>query len=111
MRKFGAIGPLGSLIVLIVLLSILSPYFLTVNNLFNVFQQITVLAIIALGASLVVGWMLPLGVLAVGIGIAARRRPSPGRAMAIWAIALGAGSILYSAAWLTWAVVASGALG
>ncbi|KQS02617.1 MAG: hypothetical protein J0I33_09175 [Microbacterium ginsengisoli] len=68
-------------------------------------------AIIALGASLVVGWMLPLGVLAVGFGIAARRRPSPGRAMAIWAIALGAGSILYSAAWLTWAVVASGSLG
>ena len=53
-RKFGAIGPLGSLIVLIVLLSILSPSFLTVNNLFNVFQQITVLAIIALGATMVI---------------------------------------------------------
>lgn len=54
MRKFGALGPLASLIVLVVLLSILSPYFLTVNNLFNVFQQITVLAIIALGATMVI---------------------------------------------------------
>lgn len=53
-RRFGAIGPLISLIVLVVLLSLLSPYFLEVNNLFNVFQQITVLAIIALGATLVI---------------------------------------------------------
>lgn len=53
-RKFSAIGPLASLIVLVVLLSILSPYFLEVNNLFNVFQQITVLAIIALGATMVI---------------------------------------------------------
>ena len=53
-RKFSAIGPLISLIVLVVLLSFLSPYFLAVNNLFNVFQQITVLAIIALGATMVI---------------------------------------------------------
>ncbi|WP_286793596.1 ABC transporter permease [Microbacterium sp. UBA3394] len=53
-RKFSAIGPFASLIVLVILLSILSPYFLTVNNLFNVFQQITVLAIIALGATMVI---------------------------------------------------------
>ncbi|CAN5516264.1 ABC transporter permease [soil metagenome] len=54
LRKFGAIGPLISLVILVVLLSFLSPYFLEVNNLFNVFQQITVLAIIALGATMVI---------------------------------------------------------
>ncbi|UKA52223.1 ABC transporter permease (plasmid) [Arthrobacter sp. FW305-123] len=53
-RKFEAIGPLASLVVLVILLSILSPYFLEVNNLFNVFQQITMLAIIALGATVVI---------------------------------------------------------
>jgi len=53
-RAFEAIGPLVSLIILVVLLSFLSPYFLEVNNLFNVFQQITVLAIIALGATMVI---------------------------------------------------------
>lgn len=53
-RRFSAIGPLASLVVLVVLLSLLSPFFLTVNNLFNVFQQITVLAIIALGATMVI---------------------------------------------------------
>ncbi|WBU37480.1 ABC transporter permease [Homoserinibacter sp. YIM 151385] len=53
-RRFGAIGPLISLVVLVVLLSLLSPFFLEVNNLFNVFQQITVLAIIALGATMVI---------------------------------------------------------
>lgn len=53
-RRFGATGPLISLVVLVVLLSFLSPYFLEVNNLFNVFQQITVLAIIALGATMVI---------------------------------------------------------
>lgn len=53
-RKFSAMGPLVSLLVLLVLLTFLSPYFLTVNNLFNVFQQITVLAIIALGSTMVI---------------------------------------------------------
>jgi ribose transport system permease protein len=53
-RGFGAIGPLISLLVLVVGLTILSPYFLELNNLFNVFQQIAVLAIIALGATMVI---------------------------------------------------------
>lgn len=53
-RRFSAIGPLISLVVLVVLLSLLSPYFLEVNNLFNVFQKIAVLAIIALGATMVI---------------------------------------------------------
>lgn len=53
-RRFGAIGPLVSLLILVVFLSFLSPFFLQVNNLFNVFQQITVLAIISLGATMVI---------------------------------------------------------
>lgn len=53
-QRFSAIGPLISLLILIVLLSFLSPFFLQVDNLFNVFQQITVLAIISLGATMVI---------------------------------------------------------
>lgn len=47
-------GPLIGLVVLVVVLSILSPFFFTVNNLFNVFQQIAVLAILALGSTAVI---------------------------------------------------------
>ncbi|CAN5911140.1 ABC transporter permease [soil metagenome] len=47
-------GPLIGLVVLVVVLSILSPFFLTVNNLLNVFQQIAVLAILALGSTAVI---------------------------------------------------------
>jgi ribose transport system permease protein len=53
-RRFHSLGPLTSLIVLVVLLSFLSPYFFAVNNLFNVFQQITVLAVVALGGTAVI---------------------------------------------------------
>lgn len=47
-------GPLLGLIVLVVVLSFLSPFFLTVNNVFNIFQQISVLAILALGSTAVI---------------------------------------------------------
>lgn len=42
-------GPLAGLILLVIVLSFLSPFFFTVRNLFNVLQQISVLAILALG--------------------------------------------------------------
>jgi ribose transport system permease protein len=47
-------GPLIGLIILVVVLSIMSPFFLTVNNLLNVFQQISVLSILALGSTAVI---------------------------------------------------------
>lgn len=47
-------GPLIALLLLVVVLALLSPVFLSVRNLFNVFQQIAVLAILALGATAVI---------------------------------------------------------
>ncbi len=49
-----ASGPLVGLAVLIVIMSLLSPAFLTLTNAFNVLQQISVLAILALGATAVI---------------------------------------------------------
>lgn len=42
-------GPLIGLALMVVVMSFLSPFFLTVRNLFNVLQQISILAILALG--------------------------------------------------------------
>lgn len=53
-RALASSGPLLGLILLVVVLSILSPFFLTVPNLFNVLQQISVLAILALGQTAVI---------------------------------------------------------
>ncbi len=47
-------GPLLGLIVLGTVLAVLAPNFLTVGNLFNVLQQITVLAVLALGGTAVI---------------------------------------------------------
>ncbi|WP_167133028.1 ABC transporter permease [Paramicrobacterium chengjingii] len=97
-RKFGAIGPLGSLIALVILLSFLSPYFFEVNNLFNVFQQITVLAVIALGATMVIitgGIDLSVGSVAALSGmVAAVTFSQAGLPMAIsLALALAVGAL------------------
>lgn len=47
-------GPLAGLVLLVVVLALLSPNFLTVGNVVNIFQQISVLAILALGATAVI---------------------------------------------------------
>ncbi|WP_166355702.1 ABC transporter permease [Phytoactinopolyspora limicola] len=52
--RFGSSGPLLGLLVLVVVLTVMSDAFLTVNNLVNVFQQISVLAILALGMTAVI---------------------------------------------------------
>lgn len=54
LRLLNATGPLLGFIVLVIVLSILSPAFLTVRNLVNVFQQISVLSILALGSTAVI---------------------------------------------------------
>jgi ribose transport system permease protein len=68
-------GPLVGLLLLVIVLTILSPFFLTVRNLFNVLQQISVLAILALGSTAVIvsgGIDLSVGsVLALGSAVSA----------------------------------------
>jgi ribose transport system permease protein len=50
----GAGGPFLGLLVLCVALFIATPYFLTVNNLLNVLDQVTIIGIIAVGMTLVI---------------------------------------------------------
>ncbi|MDQ1129242.1 hypothetical protein [Microbacterium sp. SORGH_AS_0888] len=68
------------------------------------------LAAIALAASLVVGWVFPLGVAALALAtVAVRRRVQ--RVLAGWAIALAAASLVYSAGWLLFAARQAGWIG
>lgn len=60
-------------------------------------------AIIALLVSMFVGWGFPLGLVAIVTAIIALRRPLESRGVAIWALVLGAVSVLYSAGWLLFA--------
>lgn len=68
-------GPLVGLLLLVVVLSFMSPFFLRIPNLFNVFQQISVIAILALGSTAVIisgGIDLSVGsVLALGGAVSA----------------------------------------
>jgi hypothetical protein len=59
-------------------------------------------AIVGLLVSLVVGWGFLLGIVAIVAGVMALRRRES-RALAVWAIALAAVSIVYSIGWLVWA--------
>ena len=68
-------------------------------------------AILALIASLFVGWGFPLGLVAIVAAILALRRPLESRAVAVWALVLGAASIIYSAGWLLFAGTIAGLLG
>jgi ribose transport system permease protein len=51
-RMFG--GPFIGLVVMVVVFSLLSPYFLTAQNLSNLLQQVSILGIMAAGATLVI---------------------------------------------------------
>ena len=53
--------------------------------------------------SLFVGWGFPLGMVAIALAIVALRRPFESRGLAVWAIMLGAVSIVYSIGWLAYA--------
>lgn len=65
-------------------------------------------SVVGLVASLFVGWGFPLGLVGVVAGILALRRPLESRSVAVWAIVLGAVSVVYSIGWLVFAAVASG---
>lgn len=60
-------------------------------------------AILGLIGSFFIGWAFPLGVVAIVLAIVALRRPLENRSVAIWAIALAAVSLVYSAGWLLYA--------
>jgi hypothetical protein len=60
-------------------------------------------AIIALVVATLVGWGFPIGIVAIVTAIVALRRPLESRAVAVWALVLGAVSLLYSAGWLLFA--------
>jgi len=68
-------------------------------------------AIVALIASLFVGWGFPLGIVAIVTAILALLRPLESVPVAVWAIALGAVSIVYSAGWLAFAGFTTGLFG
>lgn len=61
------------------------------------------IAVVALAASLFVGWMLPLGVAGIVTAIVTLRRRGESRAVGAWALVLSIVSVLYSAGWLLWA--------
>lgn len=60
-------------------------------------------AIVALGASFFVGWVIPVAIVAVISAIMSLRRPVESRAIAVWALVLGLLATLYSVGWLVWA--------
>lgn len=59
--------------------------------------------IAGLAVSLLVGWGFLIGLLGIGLAIAALRRPWESRALAVWALCLSVVSLVYSAGWLWWA--------
>lgn len=60
-------------------------------------------AITALIVSMFVGWGFPIGLVAIVTAIVALRRPLESRMAAVWALVLGAVSLVYSAGWLLFA--------
>ncbi|SDQ97871.1 hypothetical protein [Microbacterium sp. cf332] len=69
------------------------------------------LSIVALVLSFFVGWAVPLGIAAVVTAVIALRRPWESRTIALWALALGVLSVLYSAGWLVWAAYRADLIG
>ena len=53
--------------------------------------------------SFLVGWGFLIGLVGMGLAIAALRRPWESRAIAAWALCLSILSLVYSGGWLWWA--------
>nr|MBS1901076.1 hypothetical protein [Actinomycetota bacterium] len=68
-------------------------------------------AIVALFASLFVGWGIPVAIVSVAAAIMSLRRPGESRALSVWALVLGLIATLYSAGWLVWAAYRFGWIG
>lgn len=59
-------------------------------------------AILALAAALITGWLLPLGVVGTILAAISLRRPHDGRRVAVWALCLSLLAVVFSAGWLIW---------
>ena len=68
-------------------------------------------SVIGLIASLFVGWGFPIGLVGVVSAILALRRPLESRPLAVWALVIGAVSVLYSAGWLLYAAARASLIG
>ena len=68
-------------------------------------------SIAGLVVSLFVGWGFPIGLVGVVSAILALRRPLESRAVAVWALAVGTVSILFSAGWLFYAAARASIIG
>ncbi|MBS1697568.1 MAG: hypothetical protein JST25_04105 [Actinobacteria bacterium] len=68
-------------------------------------------AIVALFASLFVGWGIPVAIVSVAAAVMSLRRPGESRMMSVWALVLGLVATLYSAGWLVWAAYRFGWFG
>ena len=68
-------------------------------------------AIVALFASLFVGWGIPVAIVSVVAAVMSLRRRDESRGMSVWALVLGIVATLYSAGWLLWAAYRFGWLG
>ncbi len=62
-------------------------------------------SILGLAASLVVGWAFPVAVVGAVTAVIALRRPLEPRGVAVWALALAAVALVYSAGWLVYAAL------
>ncbi len=60
-------------------------------------------AVLGLIVSFLVGWGFLIGLVGVGLAIAALRRPWEARGVAVWALCLSLLSLVFSAGWLWWA--------
>jgi hypothetical protein len=68
-------------------------------------------AIVALFASLFVGWGIPVAIVSVISAIMSLRRAGESRSMSVWALVLGLVATLYSVGWLLWAAHGFGWIG
>jgi hypothetical protein len=62
-------------------------------------------AIVALAASMFVGWGIPVAIVAVIAAVMCLRRPIENRGMALWALVLGIAATVFSSVWLIWAAM------
>lgn len=59
-------------------------------------------AILALAAALITGWLLPLGVVGAILAAISLRRAHDSRRVAGWALSLSLLAVVFSAGWLVW---------
>ncbi|SFR85311.1 hypothetical protein SAMN05428970_3155 [Agromyces sp. CF514] len=69
-----------------------------------------VLGVIGAAASLFVGWMLPLSIVAIIFGVLGLRREETGRTLAFVAIGTGVGGLVFSAVWIGYYAIVFGTL-